>query len=335
MLRRVFFIAVTLVIMLAAGWLALKRSDIAYPALETVYMSDSSQFLTLDDGLKIHYRDDGNPDGETLLLVHGFASSVHSWEPLVAELEDEYRLISVDLPSHGLSRLPKAVEETGMAVFQDALVKVTEQLELDQFTLIGSSMGGDLAWRYALERPDTLEGLVLIGASGWAYSDAELSNQSLLYRAVSHPFAHRFLKDIDSSLLIQWGLRSSFSNPELATPDMVERYVALSRAPGHRAGILATLADRPEPADPAALARLRVPTLVLQGDADERVPLRMGQLFADTIPDARLIVYTEAGHLLHEEQPGAVAEHISSFLDAHNETRPRDYSAALAAGLQP
>ena len=72
MLRRTLAVILTIVAVLAAGWLALRRADIPYDTLETIYSTPDSQFMTLDDGLKIHYTDTGPSDRSALVLVHGF-----------------------------------------------------------------------------------------------------------------------------------------------------------------------------------------------------------------------------------------------------------------------
>lgn len=334
MFRRVVFVFISLVIIAGAGWLALKRSDISYAALETVYMSDASQFLTGEDGVKLHYRDQGNPKGQPIVLVHGFAASLHTWEPLVAELDDDYRLISLDLPSHGLSRSPTPANSTGMASFETALSGLVEDLKLDDFVLVGSSMGGNLAWRYALENDDQLKGLVLVGAAGWPV-DPSSDDSSFVFQLLENPIARRLLKDIDTSMLMSSALKNSFFDETFVTDAMVERYAALMRAPGHREGILAILAATETPATEERLAELDTPTLVLHGTYDRLVPVESGEMFAAAIPDAQLVIYEETGHLPQEEKPYLMAQHLTEFIEGTLVPREQDYSAGLTTGLQP
>lgn len=335
MLRRVYFALVTLIIVAIAGWFALKRSDIPYPALETVYMTEASNFITLEDGLKLHYRDEGNPDGQAVVLVHGFSASTQTWDPLISELKDEYRLISIDLPSHGLSRAPYKPETTGMPVFEKSFGEFVDRLGIEDFVLAGSSMGGDLAWRYARDNPSKLDGLILIGAAGWAISEEDAGDQSLVFKLLENPFARRILRDIDTSSLMESGLEASFSNPEFVTDEMVDRYISLSRAPGHRAGMMALLAEERSPATYTQLADLRTPTLVLHGDEDNLVPVSSGRKFAEALPNAQLVVYEETGHLPHEERVTEVSAHFKAFINELGQDPSQDVSAALAAGLQP
>ena len=106
MFRRLLAVLVTLGIILFAGWMTLKRDDIPYEQLEAVYANADSRYLAFDDGMRVHFRDVGPRDAPAIVLVHGFSASLHTWEPWVARLGDEYRVISVDLPGHGLTRAP-------------------------------------------------------------------------------------------------------------------------------------------------------------------------------------------------------------------------------------
>ncbi len=128
-------------------------ADIPYEELEARYGSETSRYMEMPDGVRVHYRDEGNPDAEiTLVMVHGFAASLHAWEPWVARLENDYRLVSLDLPGHGLTRAPAGYQASpeGQLAVVDA---VAGKLGLDPFVLAGNSMGGGVAWRYGLAHP--------------------------------------------------------------------------------------------------------------------------------------------------------------------------------------
>ena len=166
MLRRTLAVGLTIVAVLAAGWLALRRADIPYDTLETIYSIPDSQFMTLDDGLKIHFTDTGPRDRSAIVLVHGFSASLHTWTEWKNNLEQDFRVITLDLPGHGLSRAEEPVQ-ANIDRFVEVVHDVTQTLGADQFTLAGNSMGGNTAWSYALRYPETLDGLILVAASGW------------------------------------------------------------------------------------------------------------------------------------------------------------------------
>jgi len=313
MLRRLVAILIIFVLIAAAGWLALRRADIPYQSLEIVYTSETSEFLTLSDGVKLHYRDEGLESGETLVLVHGFAASLHTWEPWVERLGDTYRIISLDLPGHGLSRNPDG-DKMNPGYFGEAIAEMTTQLDVDTFTIVGNSMGGATAWQFALEYPDRLDGLVLVDASGWPSADQ--SGRPLVFSLLDNSVARYLLKDLDMSSLVKSGLEDSFFSAEFVTEKMVERYVSLSRAPGHREGILSMSSQREDRvvASPELVSQITTPTLILQGKEDNLVPAEGADKFAAAIGGSEVIVYDDVGHLPQEEIADQSAADLRDFL---------------------
>ena len=100
------------------------KGDLPWRTLEARYESPASRFADLPGGLHVHYRDQGDPKAQhTLVLVHGFAASLQAWEPWVAKLTPQYRVISLDLPGHGLTRAP-----AGYRASADANVAVIDEL---------------------------------------------------------------------------------------------------------------------------------------------------------------------------------------------------------------
>ena len=84
--------------------------EIPMSELRVNYGLPSSHTFEPEPGLVVHYTDEGKADGRTLVLVHGFAASVHAWRPWVERLDEEYRIIAIDLPGHGLTLAPKGSE---------------------------------------------------------------------------------------------------------------------------------------------------------------------------------------------------------------------------------
>jgi pimeloyl-ACP methyl ester carboxylesterase len=109
-------------------------------------------------------------------------------------------------------------------------------------------------------------------------------------------------------------LRSAYLDPALVTPALVDRYVELSRAPGHRDILLAIMSQGREREHRAAFKSITVPTLVMSGMDDRLIPYTDGQAFAATIPNARFIGYPGVGHLPMEQIPGRSATDLEVFL---------------------
>lgn len=309
------FVAIVAAV-LAAGWFALKRADVPYATLEAAYANEASQFEMLEGGVRVHYRDEGLIDGPTIVLVHGFSSSLHTWEPWVEGLKADHRVISLDLPAHGLTRI-----EEGYVVDMDGFVKVIDNLTgilgAESFVIAGSSMGGNASWEFTLAHPEKVSALVLVGASGWPETEAQKESEPFVFKLLDNSIARSLLKDLDMTMLIRGGLQDSFVDDSFVTDQMVKRYAMLSRAPGRRAAILEMMAsnDARRVATPELLQAIKVPTLVLHGDQDNLVPVENGRKFGDVIEGAETVIYENVGHLPQEEISAQSLSDLRAFLD--------------------
>lgn len=313
MLRRTLAVSLTIVAVLAAGWLALRRADIPYDTLETIYATQDSQFMTLDDGLKVHFTDTGPQERSAIVMVHGFSASLHTWQAWKDDLEADYRVITLDLPGHGLSRADDP-KQAKIDRFVSVVHQVTQSLGVDRFTLAGSSMGGNTAWQYALQHPESLDGLVLVAASGWPEEEGEGDDSPFIFTLLSNPIARMVLKDLDMSSLTRSGLEGSYTDQTFVTDELVDRYVALSRAPGHRSALLSIMAGDRVFATPELLSNVSVPTLVMWGRDDNVVPVSGAQKFGDAIERAEVIIYDEIGHIPQEENAAQSIQDVRAFM---------------------
>lgn len=293
------------------------KGDLPWATLEARYETPASRFADLPGGLHIHYRDEGDPAGPVVVLVHGFAASLQAWEPWVGRLGHDYRVISLDLPGHGLTRAPAGYigsTDGNVAVIDE----LTRRLGAPRFVLGGNSMGGGVAWSYALAHPERLRGLILVDAAGGPPDPAAKPNTQspVFFKLLSNPLGRSVLKSLDPTPIARQGLTSAYVDPALVTPLLVERYVDLARAPGHK-DILLTMQNRPKrPLTTATFAAIHTPTLVMAGLADKVIPPANSQRLAAAIPGAKLVLYPGVGHVPMEQIPDRSAADAAAFLKA-------------------
>ncbi|HEY9217695.1 MAG TPA: alpha/beta fold hydrolase, partial [Phenylobacterium sp.] len=221
-----------LAVVVTAVWLAgCMAGDIPFPQLEAKYANAASRYMTTEDGLRVHYRDEGPRNAPAIVLVHGFAASLHAWEPWAERLKGDYRVVTLDLPGHGLTRAPAdyQMSTAGNVAVVDEL---TRRLGVGRFVLAGNSMGGAVAWSYALAHPERLDGLVLVNAAGGP-STARSSNGPVAFKLLGNPAGRMLLRNIDPRPLANGGLKKAYVDEALVTDALVDRYVELARAPGH------------------------------------------------------------------------------------------------------
>ncbi|GAM97486.1 hydrolase, alpha/beta hydrolase fold family [alpha proteobacterium U9-1i] len=310
---------VGLVALLAVGaYFALKRPDIPYETLAARYETSASRYVDLPGGVRMHYRDEGlqTPGAQTLLLIHGFSASLQTWELWQPHMRDQFRLVSLDLPGHGLTSAP-AGYQASIEGYRDLVAEFARTQGLERFAIVGSSMGGNVAWEYALAHPEQVEALVLVDASGWPDERAEANDEALIFKLLRNPIAAPLLRDLDNTQLTRQGLLSAFpERTDLVDDAMVARYVDMSRAPGHREILVQLSLDfnGRAMATTERLGQLAMPTLVLSGDMDNLVPVAHARQFHEAIPQSQLIVYEGIGHVPQEEIPEESAQNVRTFL---------------------
>ncbi|MEI9996965.1 MAG: alpha/beta hydrolase [Rhizomicrobium sp.] len=315
-LKLIGWLLVVLVVA-AAGywWFVLRGPDIPYAVLEAKYADTQSHFADLPGGVRLHYRDEGDPRAPVLLLVHGFGDSFTSWDGWAARLHDRFRVIRIDLPGHGLTRAPSGyvLNDDGSTALIDALAA---KLNLPKFAIAGNSLGGGVAWQFALRYPARVRALILVDAAGWP--SETLKSPPLAFRLLRYSWGRAFLKSIDNTPLIRSGLRGEVGNPAVITDAFIARWAEFQRAPGHRDILMSLAPGRNSVATKAALSRIAVPTLVLWGAVDPLIAVASAHKFADAIPGAQLIVYRGVGHLPQVEIPARSAGDVAAFLEARD-----------------
>jgi pimeloyl-ACP methyl ester carboxylesterase len=268
--------------------------------------------MDLPGGLHVHYRDQGNHEGLPIVMVHGFSASLHAWEPWVARLGGDYRIVSLDLPGHGLTRAPSTYVAS-LDRYADVVDSVAQRLRLGPYVVVGNSMGGGAAWSLALRHPDHVRGLVLVDSIGLPSSQRN-EKTPLIFKILANPVGRMVLRNMDTRGFAERGLRSAYVDQSLVTPALIDRYVDLSRAPGHRSILLNGQQDGGPPITAETFKAIHVPTLVMHGEADSVIPVGAGRALAQAIPGAKLITYPGVGHVPMEQIPDRSSDDLRAFL---------------------
>ncbi len=309
--RALAVIVPVLALVLGIAFLVLRTPDTDAAAMRAKYGAAPSQFVDLGGGLTVHLRDTGPRDAPVLMLIHGSNASLHTWEPWAARLSGKYRLIRFDLPGHGLTG-PHPRRDYTMRAYADVLERVRLKLHLTRFALAGNSMGGSVAWHYALWHPERVSALILVDSGG--QPEPQRQSLPLGFRIARTPVLRQLATQITPRSLIEGTLADSFRNRALATPAMVDRYWELLRYPGNRQATVDRFSVKRDPASPARLHALKMPVLILWGADDKLIPASSATWFAQQIPDHRVIIYPATGHLPMEERADESAADVAAFL---------------------
>ncbi|WBB79099.1 alpha/beta hydrolase [Micromonospora sp. WMMD882] len=304
------------------------------------------------DGTLIHVRDTPATTGgaEPALYVHGLGGSAQNWTDLAGLLADRLDGQAIDLPGFGLS---EPADRYTVASLADRVVRWIEHSDRGPVHLFGNSLGGTVAVRVAALRPELVRTLTLISPA-LPFLDARRSLQGRMLPVLAIPRGER---------LFAW--RLARLSPEVMAQQVMEACVAdLSRigeqrrrealeeirlrheASHHAAAYLGTFRGivssflRSYLRGPDSLWRLaatvRAPTLVVGGQRDRLVDVRVAPQTARVVPDSRLLML-DAGHVAQMELPRTVARAVLALLDEAAATRPaspapRSVSPAPCAG---
>ena len=258
--------------------------------------------------MNVHYRRSGK--GAPLVLLHGTGASLHTWEGWTKALKDSFELISLDLPAFGLTG-PNPQGDYSIEAYTRFLDAFVEAVELDSFYLAGNSLGGFIAWEYALAHPEKTRKLILICSAGWP----RRKGLPFAMRLSRTPVVKDIMKRVTPRPMFRRTLKEVYYDDRKINDSLANRYFELFLRPGNRQAYINRIAQ-PQEADPQQLARLEIPVLIQWGAHDAWIPLSDAYRFEETLPNARLIIYDNAGHLPMEEIPEPTSKDARIFLSA-------------------
>lgn len=284
-------------------------------AMKAKYGNGASQFVELQPGLKVHYRDEGVRGGRTIMLIHGSNASLHTWEPWVTILGKDYRIISLDLPGHGLTGThPGGVYD--YPVFVDVVDRLMTRLKVKSAVIGGNSMGGGTAWMFALAHPEKTDAVLLIDAAGAPQWQAR--KIPIGFRLARMPVVKELTRFIAPRSMFESSIKTSMSVQSKIDDALVDRYWELNRFPGNREATMKRFAlpHNNRQASKEGLAAIMVPVMIMWGEEDNLIPVESAKWFADALPGAKLVIYPKVGHIPMEEVPEQSANDVKVWLDS-------------------
>jgi 3-oxoadipate enol-lactonase len=251
--------------------------------------------------MKIHCERAGT--GPALLLLHGIGSNTRSFRQQLEGLSDAYAVIAWDAPGYGRSEDP--VAPFSLADLADRAVELLDELEIDVAHVLGLSMGGVIAQLVYHRHPRRVRSLILADTTpgGGAVAEPERTARVRQRLDAFDRLGPRGMAEQRAPNLVR---------PE-APADLIAELTSIMaevRPAGYRSAAIALGNTDLTP----KLSGIGVPTLVIHGEQDAVVPLDTGRMLADSIPGARLVVISDAGHVSNQEQPAAFNSAVRAFL---------------------
>lgn len=309
MIYFIFFIVCILAVLLT-----LFSPDIPVSQLKKRWANTHSQFLEID-GVNIHYQDIGEKELPTVVMVHGLSSSLHTWDKLVDSLTGNYRLIRLDLPGFGLTGPWVNSTDYSAQHYQHFFQRFINQLNLERYTLIGNSFGGELIWRQANLAPNKVNGLILINATT---RPAPFKNWLLAWKLAYLPISRWLCRYFLPHYVITKTLKQVVACPSSITKPMVQCYKQLALRAGNRQALSYFLHQYSHDDTIFEYPQITSPTLILWGEKDQLLPEHFAHDFSNSLSNFNLKWLPKLGHIPHEESPQTVNPIIRKFLDDIN-----------------
>ena len=257
-------------------------------------------------GADLHYLEAGS--GSRLILLHGASGNAWSWSKTIASLAKHYYVIA---PDHiGFGESDKPLLNYRIDTLVDFLREFYRVLDLKQSILVGHDLGGWIAAALALDCPELVERLVLIDTN--PFNTPEDERVKAFHRPVTRKQTLEYLKELffDGDRFVDWQLAERVFRQQIAVDD------------GYTVQQLARSVHQNEDVLDERLSKLKIPTLIIQGDSDRFVPSLVGTRLHREIENSQLQIIDKCGHLPHIEQPQALVQSIQAFLSCRGS--PKD-----------
>jgi pimeloyl-ACP methyl ester carboxylesterase len=283
--------------------------DIPVAQLKVKYQKANSAFIDID-GVPVHYIIEGKMDDALpIVFIHGTSASLHTWDTLSNLLKTNKKIIRFDLPAFGLTG-PNRLNQYSFKFYNQFLDELLLKLKVTQCIVAGNSLGGSIAWNYAIASPDKVKQLILLDASGYPKKDEK---GSLGFKLAGIPVLNQALKHISPISLIRKSLEDAFYNKSLVTEKMVQQYHDLLLREGNRGAVL-ELFQHPMKPDATMIKTITQPTLIIWGKQDQLISYNNAALFKQDIQNSQMLVLDKVGHIPMEEAPNQVATAILEFI---------------------
>ena len=251
----------------------------------------------------LHIADSGVGE-KCVVLLHGYLESMYVWDDFAPLLTPSVRVITVDIPGHGISEVKGEVHT--MEMVADVLHQMLKSLEIERVTMVGHSMGGYVALAFCARYPEQLDGLVLLSSTPNPDTEAKRENRR---REIALVRAGK--KDALARVAPEAGFAEQNRRRLRSYIDDLTECVHITEDDG----IVALLGGMMERADQNEMLRKSaVPQLFILGKKDGYIPVEVAEEIVANHPQAQVAWLEESGHMGFIEEPETCAEALLKFV---------------------
>jgi 3-oxoadipate enol-lactonase len=257
---------------------------------------------TRANGIEVNYEIHGNEGAPWLVLSHSLACSVRMWDPQIAALKDQYRILAYDTRGHGASEAPKGAYT--LEQLADDLYFLLKELKIASAHYCGLSMGGMIGQTFALKYPGVFKTLTLADTTSKYPAEAWPLWQDRIKTAES-----KGMEPLAQPTLERW-FTEAFRKSNPAAVDAIRKLIVATPVAGY-AGCCHAI---PKINLTARLKEIKCPILVIVGADDPGTPPAMAQEIHANAPGSKLVTLPQAAHLANLEQPEGFTRALRDFI---------------------
>lgn len=284
--------------------------DIPLEDLKRKYAPIPSSFISVD-GMNVHFRDEGDAtDSIPVVLIHGTGSSLHTFEGWTTQLKQNYRVVTMDLPGYGLTG-PFPHRQYTMDNYINFIKHFLTALGIKECILGGNSLGGGIAWNFAVNHPEMVTKLILIDASGYP---SQTSSVPLAFTLAQTPVIKDIFTFITPHFVAKASVKNVFADKTKVTDALVDRYFELTLRKGNRQAFIDRFTATKTLNSYKNIKLIQQKTLILWGEKDQLIPVEKAYQFHKDLSNNTLVILENVGHIPMEERPNESLEAVISFL---------------------
>ncbi len=283
----------------------LYRPSISLGKLAMKYSTDASKTVDVN-GINAHYKQKGK--GYPLLLLHGTSASCQTWDLWMDDLAKHFTVYSIDQPGSGLTG-PHPDHDYSSEAYIDFLESFCNKLGIDSFYIAGNSRGGKTAWKYA-SQSGRIKKLIVVNPAGF-YGEGHKT--PMVFKLGKSKSLSKIVEGLNVKPFINKSLKEVYYNDELITKDLKNRYNDLIRLKGNRLAFF-EMALQNEEGSVEELKQIKCPTLIQWGANDPWLSADLAKMYDEYIPDSKVTIYEECGHVPQEEISAKSVKDAIEFL---------------------
>ena len=279
-------------------------------------LADSDSHFVRINGINVHYKIMGQGE-PVFVLLHGFGASLFSWHAVMEPFSQLGTVIAYDRPAFGLTDRP--MTWTGENPYSpqanvNLLLGLLDHFGVQKAILVGNSAGGTVSMQFYLQHPERVESLILVDPAVYEGGGGPSWLRPIYNTPQMNHLGPLFVRSIQKSGLDL--IRMAWYDPSKITQATWDGYTKPLKADNwDRALWYLTAASQPSDL-PAHLSEFILPVIVITGDTDKIVPTEDSVRLANALPNAKLVIIPQAGHVPHEEQPVPFMQAVDEFVQS-------------------